>query len=77
MIIREALGPVTAGVALGIGGAIWAADALQVFLYRADARDTGTIALVAAILLVTAAVAAWLPARRASRVDPASVLRSQ
>jgi putative ABC transport system permease protein len=77
MVIREALAPVMAGVVIGTGGAVWAAEALQVFLYRADARDAYTIALVAAMLLLSAMVAAWIPARRAGRVDPAIVLRSQ
>ena len=42
-----------------------------------DARDPGTYALVAAVLLATTVAAVWLPARRASRTDPSVVLRAQ
>lgn len=77
LVVREALAPVAIGAAVGAACALWAADRLQVLLYRTDARDPGTYVLVAALLLATAVVAAWLPAHRASRIDPAIVLRSQ
>lgn len=77
LVIREALVPVAVGAVAGVACALWVADRLQVLLYRADARDPGTAVLVFAVLLVTAVVAAWIPARRASRTDPALVLRSQ
>jgi putative ABC transport system permease protein len=77
LVIREALVPVAVGAALGVTCALVAADRLQVLLYRADARDPGTALLVCVVLLTTAVIAAWVPARRAGRVDPATVLRSQ
>ena len=77
MVIREALVPVAVGAALGTAFAWAAADRLQVLLYRTDARDPGTAVLVCVVLLATAVVAAWGPAHRAGRVDPATVLRSQ
>jgi len=45
-------------------------------LYGLEARDPSTFALAAVVLALTAAVAGWLPARRATRVDPATVLRN-
>jgi ABC-type lipoprotein release transport system permease subunit len=44
-------------------------------LYEIEPGDPQTFAAAAAVLLVTALVAAWIPARRAARVDPAFVLR--
>ena len=77
LVIREALVPVVLGAAVGVVAAFWAGKGLQAFLYHADARDPWTLALVVLVLLATAVIAAWIPARRASRVDPATVLRSQ
>ena len=77
LVIREALVPVMLGTAAGAVAAWWAGKGLQTFLYQADARDPWTLALVVIVLLATAVTAAWIPARRASRIDPAIVLRSQ
>jgi ABC-type antimicrobial peptide transport system permease subunit len=77
LVIREALQPVVAGTIVGAGVALWAASALEKFLYGVDARDPATLAFVVAVLLGSALAAAWIPASRASRVDPATVLRSQ
>ena len=77
LVIREALVPVAIGTAVGVVATYWAGKALQTFLYETDARDPWTLALVVSVLLATAVIAAWIPARRASRVDPAVVLRSQ
>jgi ABC-type antimicrobial peptide transport system permease subunit len=77
LVIREALVPVVLGTVVGAGLAFWAGKALQTFLYQADARDPWMLALVVLVLLATAVAAAWIPARRASRIDPAIVLRSQ
>jgi putative ABC transport system permease protein len=76
-VILGAVRPVVTGALGGIVLAWWAGKFLQTFLYQVDARDPWTLALVALMLVVTAAAAAWLPARRASRVDPAVVLRAQ
>jgi ABC-type antimicrobial peptide transport system permease subunit len=76
-VVIEALRPVAVGVGVGLLAAWWAGQFLQSFLHDVDARDPWTLCLVAAALLVTAAAAAWLPARRAARTDPAVVLRAQ
>jgi ABC-type lipoprotein release transport system permease subunit len=75
LIIRDALVPVLAGVVIGLMGAYWAAQFIQTLVHGIDARDPWTLAFVASTLLVTAALAAWIPARRAARIDPAVVLR--
>jgi predicted permease len=77
LVIREALTPVFCGVAAGAVLAFWAAKFLQSFLYQLDARDPWTLAIVSLVLLTSAAVAAWVPARRASATDPVAVLRAE
>lgn len=77
LVLREAVWPVVFGSAAGLTGAWWTARFLQAFLYKVEARDPWAYAFVALVLLGTAVLAAWLPARRASRVDPAVVLRAQ
>jgi putative ABC transport system permease protein len=54
----------------------WIASWVESIVYHADAHDPWTFVAVAVTLLVTAALAAWVPAHRASMVDPAAVLRA-
>lgn len=77
LVVLEALRPVIIGTSAGAIVALWAAKFLQSYLYQVDARDPWTMAIVALVLLVTAIAAAWIPARRAARTDPAVVLRAQ
>jgi ABC-type lipoprotein release transport system permease subunit len=68
---------VIVGILAGLIVTYWAAKFLQSFLYQVDARDPVTYVLVALALIATAIMAAWLPARRAARTDPATVLRAE
>ncbi len=65
-----------AGVALGLVLSLWAARFVSSLLYGLEAGDTATLAGAATVLAMVAALAAWLPARRAARIDPAEVLRN-
>jgi predicted permease len=76
-VVADAVRPAAAGIAAGALIAWWSGRFLQTFLYRVDARDPITLAIVAMVLLTAAALAAGLPARRASRVDPVDVLRAE
>ena len=76
MVVQSAVKPILVGAAAGLVVTWWAARFLQAFLFEVDARDPWTLALVVVVLGATAIVAAWLPARRAGRTDPADVLRS-
>jgi len=76
LVFRESLRPVLIGMAAGLIAAWWAAQFVQSYLHQIDARDPRTLAFVAASLVATSLLAAWLPARRAARTDPAIVLRS-
>ena len=75
LVIREALGPVVVGVSIGLICTYWAAKFLQSFLYKVDARDPVLYVFVALVLVATATLAAWLPARRAAKTDPIVALR--
>ncbi len=66
---------IAAGVALGLGAGLWAAQYVETMLFQLEARDTVTFAGAAIVLTAVGALAAWIPARRAARLDPATVLR--
>jgi hypothetical protein len=69
-VIGDALKTVAPGVALGLVGALAAERVIIALLFGAAARDLTTYAAVAGCLLLTAVIAAYVPARRASRIDP-------
>jgi hypothetical protein len=75
-VLRDAVWPVALGSGAGLVVSWWSGTFLQSFLHQIDARGPGTLLAVGAVLVVTAVVAAWIPARRASLVDPATVLRA-
>jgi len=60
-----------------VGGAIslWAAKFVSTLLYGLPPRDPGTLAAAVVVLATIGALAGWIPARRAARLDPARVLR--
>ncbi len=65
------------GVALGLAGSLALTRLLGGILYRVEPTDPATLAVVSLLLLTVAATAAILPARRATRVDPMTALRSE
>jgi predicted permease len=64
------------GLALGLGGAAFAGRALASQLYGVSLTDPLVLGGIAALLVAAALLASWLPARRATRVSPISILRS-
>jgi putative ABC transport system permease protein len=66
---------VAVGVAAGAGASLWASQFVSNLLYGIEPRDPATLAGSAAVLAAVGAFAGWLPAYRASRIDPAQVLR--
>jgi predicted permease len=63
------------GLALGLVGSWWAARLIAPLLFQVQARDPLTFFGTAAVLIAVGVLAAWVPARRAARLDPAAVLR--
>jgi predicted permease len=74
-VVRRGLGLTTVGLALGLAAATAASRALTGFLFEVDPTDPATYAAIAVLLVSVAVLACLLPARRASRVDPAEALR--
>lgn len=66
-----------AGVVLGLAGSVGLTRLIASQLYETQAVDPLTFAAAAGVMVVVAAVATWIPARRAVRVDPAIALRSE
>jgi putative ABC transport system permease protein len=75
MIARQALIVVLPGLTAGIVCALWLSDAITPLLFDVAAFDATNIVATSVILLLTALLACYLPARRAARVDPMTVLR--
>jgi predicted permease len=77
LIVRLALTPVAIGAVAGLGLAAFGSRILVRQLYGLNPLDPVAFTGTAVFLLVAAAAAAWLPARRAARVDPITALRHE
>ncbi|HEV2178986.1 MAG TPA: ADOP family duplicated permease, partial [Gemmatimonadaceae bacterium] len=76
LVVREAMQLTVAGVALGLGLALFVARWVEPLLFRESPRDPWVFGIVAAVLLAVAALASFMPAQRAARADPMQALRS-
>ncbi|HJR59602.1 MAG TPA: ABC transporter permease [Vicinamibacterales bacterium] len=76
-IVREGLVLALLGVSLGLAGALAATKVLAAFLFGVDATDPLTFAAVAALLLIVALLASYIPSRRALKIDPLTALRAE
>jgi ABC-type antimicrobial peptide transport system permease subunit len=76
-LLGHALVLVVLGVVLGLGGAALLARLMESLLFGVTALDPATYAAVAGVLIVTGALAGYLPARRATRVDPMAALKAE
>ncbi|HEX6809736.1 MAG TPA: ADOP family duplicated permease [Gemmatimonadaceae bacterium] len=76
LVVREGLQLTVFGVAIGSGIALVVAPWVAPLLFRESPRDPWVFGLVAAVLLVVAALASFVPAHRAARADPMQALRS-
>jgi putative ABC transport system permease protein len=76
LAMRHGLTPALVGVVIGVMGALGATQLAASLLYGVAPRDPLTFASVIVLLLVVALGASWLPARRATRVDPITALRA-
>jgi predicted permease len=76
-MVRGGLGAAAIGIAAGLPASIGAARLLADLLFGAGSRDPSLLAGVVSLLLLTAFVANWVPARRAARMDPMQALRTE
>ena len=77
LVIGRALIIGLVGVAVGIGIAMWSMRFLDALLYQVKSDDPLTVAVLAILLMAVTLVAAYVPARRATRVDPLTSLRAE
>jgi putative ABC transport system permease protein len=77
LVVRQALALGAGGLIAGLGLAFVLTRFIEAQLFRTTPNDPATLASVAGILLAIALVAAFVPARRATRVDPIGALRSE
>jgi putative ABC transport system permease protein len=77
LVMREGLGVTGVGLALGLALGPAAAGAMSAAMYGVGGADWRTYLAAGAVLVVSAAAACYVPARRASRSDPMTVLRSE
>jgi predicted permease len=75
MVIRQGMALALIGVVIGIGGAFWLTHFLASFLFGVKALDPAAFILTPLLLSGVALLAIWIPARRATRVDPITSLR--
>ena len=77
LVLRQGVGLALLGIVAGGIGAMALARLLRSLLYGTAPTDPSSFAAAALMLGAVAALAAWIPARRATRVDPLEALRSE
>lgn len=77
MIMREGLGLTILGVVTGLTGAYFLTRFMESVIFGIKAFDITTFATVSLLLAATALLASYIPARRASRVNPSEALRAE
>jgi putative ABC transport system permease protein len=77
LVLGQGMIPVAAGVAIGVGGALALTRFMETLLFGVTPTDPATFISVSVLLAAIAAIASYIPARRATRVDPMTVLRQE
>jgi ABC-type antimicrobial peptide transport system permease subunit len=76
MVLADTARLAVIGIAIGLPVASLATRLIASMLYGTDPRDPAVYMFVAVSVIVVALAASWLPARRATRIEPASALRA-
>ena len=76
LVVRKGLGLTMVGVVAGLAIALGTTGLIRALLFEVAPADPVTFIVVPLLVLLTAGLASWLPAARASRADPCAVLRS-
>jgi len=77
LVLTRALRIVADGLVVGLAGALVVTRVLQTFLFGVTPTDPMVFTIVTLLLLAVGLMAAWLPARRATRIDPWAALRAE
>jgi ABC-type antimicrobial peptide transport system permease subunit len=77
LVLTRALRIVVAGLIVGLAGAAGVTRVLQAFLFGVTPTDPIAFIIVTLLLMAVGLMAAWLPARRATRIDPCAALRAE
>ena len=75
MVVAEGMMLTGAGVAIGLAGALAVTRLLSTWVYQVTVTDPATFVTLSVTVLAVALAACWLPARRATLVDPGAALR--
>jgi putative ABC transport system permease protein len=76
-VLQQGLVTILTGITAGIVGVFFLSRLMEGFLFGITATDPATVSVVAALLSATAFLACYIPARKATRVDPMVTLRSE
>jgi ABC-type lipoprotein release transport system permease subunit len=77
LVVRQGLSMALVGTAIGVAGAVALSRWIEALLFGVSATDPATFAVVVGTLLAVAAIACYIPAWRATRVDPTTALRAE
>ncbi len=77
LVVLQGMRMAGVGLAIGLVVSIGLTRLIEGFLFEVSALDLGTFAATSIILMATAALASYLPARRATRIDPIQALRAE
>jgi len=77
MVLRQSGGVVIIGLGVGLAAAFGSSQLMKSLLFHVSAADPITYGAVTSFLLAIAAMASWIPARRAAALDPTTALRSE
>ncbi|HZA36253.1 MAG TPA: ABC transporter permease, partial [Vicinamibacterales bacterium] len=77
LVLSRALRIIVAGLIVGLAGAAGVTRVLQTFLFGVTPTDPIAFTIVTVLLMAVGLMAAWLPARRATRIDPCAALRAE
>jgi putative ABC transport system permease protein len=77
MVLGQGMKLALPGLAIGLLAAVWGTRWLEKLLFEVSATDKAMFALIAVLLIFVASLACFIPARRATKVDPMIALRSE
>jgi ABC-type antimicrobial peptide transport system permease subunit len=76
-MVKDTAVPILIGITIGLAGAFFLTKVIVTFLFQTAPRDPASFVAAALVLVACSLIAAWIPARRAAKVDPVIALRSE